>query len=173
MDVNFLVKDELQEFGQGKVLKWALNWGKKIVVLTELVVILAFLSRFWLDTTVADLGEKITQKKAIIDASAESEKRFRVLAARVNKATKIENAVSILTIYDKTESLIPAKVEVKQLTVAQKEIAFGGSADEQTLSNMVNAFKNSKIFTNIRVEKITKQVEGQKVDFSFKADYVY
>lgn len=171
--MNFLVKDELQEFGQGKVLKWALNWGKKIVVLTELVVILAFLSRFWLDTTVADLGEKITQKKAIVDASAESEKRFRVLAARVDKASKIENTVSVLTIYDKTESLIPATVTVEQLTVSRKDIAFGGSADEQTLSVMVDAFRNSKNFTNIRVEKITKQTEGQRVSFAFKADYDY
>lgn len=170
-ELNLLSGNDYVDQSQGKVLHWALTWGKRIVVLTELVVICAFLSRFWLDTTVTDLNEQLTQKKSIVKASSESEKRFRLLQTRMENATKIENTVSVLSVYDLTQSLIPSGVILTQLNVSRKDIALTGSATEPVLAQLVNSFKQSKEFTDLSVDRISKKGIGDSVDFSLKALY--
>ncbi len=171
-EVNLLAGDEFEDQTQGKFLRWALTWGKRIVVLTELVVILAFLSRFWLDTTVADLNDKIIQKKAIVSSSVESENRFRVLSARVDRATKIEDSVSVLGIYDQMQALIPQNVIISQLNVSTKQVSLGGLCDETTLAQLVTAFRGSKNFSDINIDKISKNTTDTGVEFTLKALYV-
>ena len=78
-DVNLLAGDELDTSPQGKFVRWALTWGRRIVVLTELVVILAFISRFWLDTTVASLNDKIEQKRAVVSSFSDFEDKYRAV----------------------------------------------------------------------------------------------
>ena len=170
-ELNLLSGDEFENQTQGKFLRWALTWGKRIVVLTELGVILAFLSRFWLDTTVADLNEKIAQKKAIAQVSMEFEEMFRRVAARLDKAWLIEKSISLLTVYDETQALIPTTITAAQLNVSKNKISFSGSGDEEALAELVKAFRESKSFADIRVERITKNSTKQIVDFSFQASY--
>ena len=171
-EVNLLAGEDYEDQIQGKFLRWALTWGKRIVVLTELVVILAFLSRFWLDTTVADLNDKIIQKKSIVSASSESEDRFRTLSARINRATKIEDAVSVLTVYDKMVALIPPAVAINQISITTKDVGLGGVSDETTLAKTVANFRASNNFSDINIDKISKETRANSVGFALKATYV-
>ena len=54
-----------------KAFDWLVNTGRWIIVFTELIVILAFLSRFWLDQRLADIYAKNIQKITIIEAAFE------------------------------------------------------------------------------------------------------
>lgn len=170
-ELNLLSGDELENTTSGKFLKWALTWGRRIVVLTELVVISAFLSRFWLDTTVADLNEKIVRQKSVVESMAATEKKFRALTARIDKAQKIETATSVLTVYDEARELIPAEVVLTQLTVDPRGVAFAGSSDESVLKTIVTDFRASKNFSNINVERVAKTDADRVVEFSLKASY--
>lgn len=171
-EINLMPSDDLENRPAGKFLKWALNWGKKIVVGTELIVILAFLSRFWLDTTVADLNDKILQKKGIVFASSEFEESFRSVANRVEKLTVVEKSLSSLTVYDEAKKLIPESISLNQITVENKTVSFTGSSDEMTLSKLVASFKDSADFTDISAERIAKKGSTVFVDFAFRATYV-
>ena len=63
----------------GKISGMGTDYGRHIVLLTELVVIAAFLSRFKLDRDYADLGDKITgKKKRSLTAMANTESNFRL-----------------------------------------------------------------------------------------------
>lgn len=170
-EVNLLPGDELENKPQGKFLKWALTWGKRIVVMTELVVILAFLSRFWLDTTVADLNDEIARKKAVVQASAEFEKTFRAVSNRVEKSVVIEKSLSSLTVYDKARALIPVSILLNQITIDKRDVTFNGSAEERSLSELVSAFKDSPDFTNVSVERIARKGTVTTVDFALRATY--
>lgn len=170
-EVNLLAGEDYENQIQGKFLRWALTWGKRVVVLTELVVILAFLSRFWLDTTVADLNDKIIQKKTIVSSSADSENRFRTIAARIDRATKVENAVSVLTVYDQMVMLIPPSVVLSQVNVSSTVVSMAGTGSEIVLAKLVKDFQNSKNFLNINLDKISKQTGSNEVAFTLKADY--
>lgn len=170
-DLNLLVEDELDMSPQGKFLKWALSWGKRIIVLTELIVISAFLSRFWLDTTVANLNDEINAKKAYVLSFADFETQYRQLYFRVNQANAIEKKTSAQVIYDRALVLIPQGVAVKQINITKLDIGIAGNTDEETLAKLVDAFRNSNDFTNISVERITKKSTTPGIDFAFKATY--
>ncbi len=170
-ELNLLVEDELDMSPQGKFLKWALSWGKKIIVTTELVVISAFLSRFWLDTTVANLNEEISTKRAYVLSFADFEKRYRQLYFRVGQAESIEKATSTQIIYDRALALIPPGVVVVQVNINKLDVGIAGNSDETNLAKLVDAFRASADFTSISVERIAKKTNSPGVDFAFKATY--
>jgi len=65
--INLLPPSEFEQSFWGKFLKWAVTAGRYVTILTELVVILAFLFRFKLDTEVADLGTRIEGQKNFLE----------------------------------------------------------------------------------------------------------
>lgn len=171
-DVNFLPKDELEGRPGGSFLRWALTWGKRIVVLTELIVILAFLSRFWLDTQVADLSEKIDRQRGVVLASSEFEKKFRVLSARVEKAQAIENLRSPLVVYNTALKIIPASVTVSRIMVDNHSVSMAGGGSDQAIVDIVSAFRESSEFSDVNVERISKTDLSPNVTFSLQATFV-
>ncbi len=164
--------DDLEGRPGGQFLKWALTWGKRIVITTELVVILAFLSRFWLDTEVANNAEKIDQKKLIVLSESDFEKKFRFISDRVAKAKAIEAIASPITVYKQAELLILPTISVSQITATNHSVSFSASTDETSLGKVVDAFKNSLNFGDVIVERVAKGTTGVNVDFSLSANYV-
>lgn len=81
--INLLPLSEFETSFGGRFLKWAVTWGRYIVILTELVVIAVFLSRFKLDRDLSLLGEEIEGKKNILEAQSATEEEFRRIQARV------------------------------------------------------------------------------------------
>lgn len=170
-EINLMPGDDLENKPQGKFLKWALGWGKRIVMLTELIVILAFLSRFWLDTTVADLTDKITQKKAVVVSSSAFEQSFRGVAKKVNVSLRLEKSLSAVTIYDQAKLLIPTEVVLNEYAISDKTVSFTGTADETVLARLVSAFKDSSKFTDVTIERIASKNSSSNVDFALSATY--
>lgn len=171
-EVNLLPGDDFGDRPGGQFLHWALTWGKRIVVTTELVVILAFLSRFWLDTEVANNSEKIDQKKLVVLSQKDFEEKFRALSDRVSKAKSIEMLVSPLTVYAQTEELVPLTVTVSQLSATNHSVSFSATSDEASLGKLVEAFKSSPKFSDVSVEKVAAGERSGIVDFSLSASFV-
>lgn len=171
-NLNLMPADELENRPGGKFLRWALGWGKKIVILTEFVVILAFLSRFWLDTTVADQVEKINLKRGIVQASLDLETKFRLATKRLDQAKGIETKVSQIKVFDLSKEMIPAELVVNQISVTNGVVSFAGSGPESTVGKLVETYKTSKYFDNVSVERVTSKNTVSGVEFALRADYV-
>ena len=62
LKINLLSKKDLEEKALGRFLKWSLSFGRYIIVGTEIIVLIAFFSRFKLDRQLTDLHEAINQK---------------------------------------------------------------------------------------------------------------
>src|SRR3990167_1085348 len=75
--INLLPQEEFESSTFGRVLKWLLSSFRIMVIITELVVMTAFLSRFWLDAKTTDLNDSIKQKQAVIESQNNFEKEFR------------------------------------------------------------------------------------------------
>lgn len=67
-----------------KFIKWLTTVGRWVIVLTELIVISAFISRFWLDRKNSDLSDVIRQKQAILESSQVFETKFLSFQKRLN-----------------------------------------------------------------------------------------
>ncbi len=171
-DLNLLPEDDLLGRPGGKFLIWALSWGKKIVILTELVVVLAFLSRFWLDTTIANLSDDIDKKKAIILASSDFESKFLAVKDRIGKFNAEESIPSTVVIKKQVEGLIPVGVTITLLSVSGNSIAVAGAGDDLSLSKMVANFKGSENLGDVTIQRVTKEGSGFGVSFSLTATYL-
>jgi len=65
---------------------WLTTAGRAVLVVVELVVLLAFFSRFWLDSRNNDLDELIRQRQSILATMVRFENNFNQLRLRVNRA---------------------------------------------------------------------------------------
>lgn len=75
--INLLPTDEGQGTIASRVITWLLGTFRFLVITVELVVIIGFLSRFFLDSQNADLSDEISQKKALIESYLPFEKEFK------------------------------------------------------------------------------------------------
>jgi hypothetical protein len=66
-----------------QLFKWLTTVGRWVIVITELVVIGAFLSRFYLDRKNSDLSEVVRQQEAILGSTQGFENEFNSLQQRL------------------------------------------------------------------------------------------
>ncbi|MBP6989527.1 PilN domain-containing protein [Candidatus Shapirobacteria bacterium] len=66
-----------------RFLNWITTVGRVVIVFAELIVICAFISRFWLDRKNSDLSEILRQQKAILASTQEFEDDYTNLQQRL------------------------------------------------------------------------------------------
>lgn len=81
--INLIIKEGLAATTSGRILAWILSTFRIIVIITELIVMIAFLSRFWLDAQNTDLAEEIEQKQGIIASLSDFEKEFKLTQTKL------------------------------------------------------------------------------------------
>lgn len=134
--VNLLPQTEFDASVWGKILKWALSTGRYIVILTELVVIAAFLSRFKLDKDYSDLGDRITGKKSILTALQNTETKFRTTQNQLAEAKRvIDSSLPVGNVLDEISGNVPAGVTLTSVVMDAKGVIVSGVAEnDQTLT---------------------------------------
>lgn len=136
-------------------MRWALTAGKTIVILTEFVVILAFLVRFKFDRDLNDLNEAISQKRAVVESFTEIEKQARDTHSRleiVKKGTTI--GVATEDLMQKLKMLTPKGVVYDTLEISAEEISAQGRAENETeLAKLVAELKKDTAYTSISIGK--------------------
>lgn len=86
--INLIPREGFTATTSGRILVWALSTFRVVVIVTEIIVMIAFLSRFWLDAQNTDLNDSIRQKRAVLEATQHFQEEF-------------EGAQKLLTVYDK------------------------------------------------------------------------
>ena len=81
--INLLPQKEFAASTLGRILTWILSTFRIIVIVTEIIVMIAFLSRFWLDAQNTDLNEEIKRKQAAIAALLPFENNFKDIQKRL------------------------------------------------------------------------------------------
>lgn len=168
--IDFLPREDWERGRFGRFLKWALTVGRHIVIFTELIVILAFLSRFKLDRDLTDLNEKIKTQQAIIESWREFEKDFRFLKSQLQtiaelKKTRLEPG----EIMNELASLLPSEVSLVEMNVSKEEIEINGIAlSESGLSLLMKKLKNSSKFKDLALSQIIMGGREEGIKFQLK-----
>lgn len=68
-EISLLPQAENPNSFTARFFKWLTTVGRWVIVVTELIVVIAFISRFWLDRKNSDLSEIVRQQQAIIDST--------------------------------------------------------------------------------------------------------
>lgn len=87
--LNLLPKSAFEKSLFGRIIKWGLTTGRHIIIIVEILVITAFLSRFKLDSDVSELEEALRQRQSILESYVPTEKAFLEVQTRLNIAQKV------------------------------------------------------------------------------------
>lgn len=160
--IDLLPKPVVEERKATRFLNWSLTYGRYIIIVTELIVLLAFFSRFRLDQQLTDLHESINQKQAIITSLSNFERDVRRLDDRINKIKEIDRDATVyldaLSILDTLlpEDVILSKIEFTGSHVTIQATAFARSG----FSRFVQNVKRSPLIRAVTVESIAKPESG-------------
>lgn len=169
--INLLTQDEFSNSGLGKVLLWALSIGRYIVVFTELIVILSFLSRFKLDRDLTDLNEEIGRQKAIILSYGDLEDQFRQTQAQLSlvRAARDQNYPDNLLEIIKTS--LPPDIKIQNLTLNPTSLSFSATAlSPQSFSAFIKRLHQEPTLTDINLSSLTSKEGNAVIEFTVAAN---
>ena len=154
--INLLPKDPFESSSIGVILEWALAFGKWAVILTQLIVMAAFLWRFGLDRRLTNLGREIDQEKAVISSYSQIEtdfllaqKRIEFLKPAMATQSKIRETMQLI------ENLTPPDVWYEKLSVAETEVAMTAySGSLSGFSRLLTALQRRPEFKSVIVSNI-------------------
>lgn len=170
--INLLLTDPFESSFGGKFLKWALSVGRYIVIATELVVILSFLSRFKLDRDLTDLNEAAAEKEAVLAAYDQLETEYRALADRLELVKQLDQeGLGGKEDLDSLSQVTPIEVSFSNIKLAGDQLELAGrAASERGLAGLLKAMGSKGGFTNILVSQISSSGEkGPGIDFRLTA----
>lgn len=173
LKINLLATGDIDKQPLNKFLKWVLLYGRPIIITTELIVIMAFLSRFVLDREITDLHEAIGQKKAIVEATYDLEYGFRNLQERLTTIKSLQGApTKIDKILGELTKLIPSDVYLTDLAYSEDQITINAVAGSKSgFSKFLNSLKRSKAFLDLKISGVNEGVDkvpGIKFGISMK-----
>lgn len=167
--VELLPKENWEKGSLGRVFTWLLTTGRKIVIFTELLVILAFLSRFKLDRDLTDLNESLKQKQAIIQSSATFEKRFRQLQNQLTRLAELQRDQSDgATTINEIAQITPIDVYLDAFNWEEKAFKLNATAlSEAGLSTLIQNLKKSPQTQSLRLTQIQAN-SSKQIGFKFE-----
>jgi Tfp pilus assembly protein PilN len=169
--INLLPQEEFAASTLGRVLAWLVSTFRVTVIITEMVVMLAFLSRFWLDAKSADLGDLINQREAVIASSADFEKEFRGVQNKLKIFSELTDTDETATKYlTSVSSLVPPEVILTSFSFLGGEIKLEGvSPSELGIAQLVSNLEASDNFREVSISQISTDKETQfLLGFSIK-----
>ena len=140
--INLLGESELGHTPLGRIVSWAVTYGRYIMIGTEIVVLLAFISRFSLDRKLTDLKEEIGQKQDIIQANVQFERDVRSLQDKLTKIKALTSQhVSTLDVLTFFQGNVPSGVYFQSYDLSGNQLtvkAVAGSTDafSQFIANL-------------------------------------
>jgi hypothetical protein len=172
--INLLPKSDFDVSLWGRILKWSLTTGRYIIILTELVVIVAFLSRFKLDKDLSDLNEQLTSKKSILDATYNTELTFRGTQTRLLEAKSfLDKQKDTSALLDHITDKIPEGLALTSLAADwdKREVVLSGKAtSQQPLAEFMYYMRKDKVWKNSDLTSIVS-VADQNITFSATAQF--
>ncbi|MBI5614310.1 hypothetical protein HY947_05270 [Candidatus Gottesmanbacteria bacterium] len=171
-NINLLTHD-LTESPIDRITNWALTYGRYIMIGTEIVVLLAFISRFSLDRKLTDLKEEIGQKQQILLANTALESDIKNTQNQLLKTktilTEQEKPVEILS---SLYTLLPPDVFLLSIELNREKMSLRANAGTtQGFAQFLTNIKSGKNLTQVEIGDIKKKPPFG-IDFLISAQIV-
>lgn len=160
--INLIPQKGLETTTRGRVLLWVLTTFRVIVIATEIIVMAAFLSRFWLDAKNTDLTEEIEQKKDVLVASTEFENEFKQIQKRLEILSELTKSEKLITNSLKTvTSYLPPDIFLDSFSFSENKIALIGiSPGEISVQQLIVNLQETENFEEVSLVSIDSETES-------------
>ena len=166
--INLLPREEFLASTAGRILTWVLTTFRIIVIVTEMLVMIAFLSRFWLDARNTDLSENIQQKQAVLASSLDFEKEFKDVQARLQIFSDFTSGKDQLSkSLNSITSLLPPGVILENISFSNQGIEISGlSVSEVSIQQFTVNLKSDNNFKKVALGNIKTDEKAQALKFT-------
>lgn len=170
--INLLPQEEFDASTLGRTVKWLQGTFRYLVITTEMVVMVAFLSRFWLDAKSNDLIDAINQKKVIVSSYSTFEKQFRDAQKQISIFKSYsDNNLLLNPVIAAIAANIPPNVVLTEVIVDKDKVSvLGQSADEGSASSFVANLMKTNLLTNVDLASAESKKDATQIDFKITAN---
>ena len=171
--INLLPQEEFEASTLGRVLRWATGSFRIIVIITEMVVMAAFLSRFWLDAQNSDLNDSIKIKSAQISAQKDFEDQFRKVQTKLDLFKKINQTPQSSGRIDLIAAKVPNEIVLSSITVDSTSSQVKGiSTSELGIAQFISNLKAEPTFKLVELGGInSSESNPSETEFSVKISF--
>ena len=173
-EINLLPQEGFATTTTGRILLWLLSSFRIIVIVTEIIVMVAFLSRFVLDTNNTDLNEEMIEKRALIAAQRSFENEFKSTQNKlsiykdlsVRKSPVSDTLTSIVT-------SLPSDAFLDQLTFRNDGATISGySSNERSIQQFIVNLENKQDFGSVSLSGLNSNTDNPSL-LEFDITVVY
>lgn len=171
--INLLPQEEFEASTLGRILRWATGSFRIIVILTEMVVMAAFLSRFWLDAQNSDLNDSLKVKSAQISAQKDTEQTFRRVQTKLDIFKNINSLAQPSGKLGLIATKVPADVVLSSVTVDKNSSEIKGvSGSELGIAQFISNLKAEPSFKKVDLGNVnSSQTNLAETEFSVKISF--
>ncbi len=168
--INLLPQEDFERSGVGHVLTWLLSSFRVFVTFTEIIVISAFLSRFWLDVKSNDLDDAIRQRSALITANLPFEKQFKDTQERLKIFSSLSKNKSATDTINLVGSFLPTDVKLVNVSVEGSDVTLTGTSASEfsILQFLTNLAASSNFDKPVLSALSTNPQDPNTLTFSIK-----
>lgn len=170
--INLLPERGFEQTTTGRILNWILSSFRVIVIITEIIVMIAFLSRFWLDAQNTDLSEEIQQKQAVLLASQDSEKEFKDAQKRLKVFTELTKDETVVSRSLNTiRSYLPDDIILDTISFSKDAVHIEGlSPNERAVQQLIINLDSTENFEDVSlIELKSDQNNTSLMKFNIEA----
>jgi Tfp pilus assembly protein PilN len=170
--INLIPRSEFESSFLGRVLTWLLTTFRYIVIITEMVVMVAFFSRIWLDAKNADLADELRQKEAVLAATKDFEDDF---VASQQKIAILKEAIAkggaTTQALDEIVALTPSDVVLISYSDTEDGIILRASSPtEQAIAQHLVNLESSDLFTAVNLSQIRTGQDSSFLEFTINLE---
>lgn len=167
--INLLPREGFYQTAPGRVITWLLTSFRIIVIITEIIVVIAFFSRFYLDAKNTDLNETISQKQASIAALRKFEDQYRTYQNKLLLYSQLNSFPKMLS--ETTGNIVRSKPS----DVTLKSIIYDGSKfniqayslDEKSIQQFMANLSGTENFDQVTLGEVSASISNaSQMDFN-------
>lgn len=169
VSINLIGEEEMGHTPVGRIISWAVTYGRYIMIGTEVVVLLAFISRFSLDRKLTDLNDEISQKQAIIEANVGFEQDFRSVQNQIINIRRLVDAPThMIEALNTLQSLLPVDVYLDSLDIQPNKLTANAIAGTSGgFSTLISNLQSTRVFKNVDIGDIRRDpINGIQFQFT-------
>lgn len=154
-----LLDTDVSRSPYGRIFAWAITYGRYIMIGTEIVVLLAFISRFSLDRKLTDLKEEVTQKRAIIQANQSFESDIRSLQFQLTKIKDLfAEQRKPWDLFSRIQSYLPPDTVLESFELGGDKLSISAvSGSTEGFSIFLSRLQSDKTITAVDLGDATKE----------------
>jgi len=162
-----------------RLFYWLTTVGRWVIVLTELIVVSAFISRFWLDRKNSDLSEVLRQQQTILESTQDFEKEFTVFQQKLKTikdfyANQPDYTQKITSLINGT----PSDIVYNNLSIKKDRVSNIISADasltafrEESIVSFISNLMVNPAIQNVDINQIEKKDKENSYSISISITF--